>query len=66
MSAKRRKPEFRVFVDEEQSALIRTIAALKNLSISELFNEAIALYLSQADMQRLIERHRLNEIENEK
>jgi hypothetical protein len=65
MSANRRKPEFRVFVDEDLSALIRTIAAIKNQSISDLFKEAMELYLAQAKTQRLIERHRLNEIEDE-
>lgn len=64
MNAKR-KPEFRVFCDENTAALIRTIAALKNANISELFNEAMELYLSQDEIQKLIEKHNLDEIETE-
>lgn len=62
MSAKR-KPEFRVFTDEEVATLVKTLAALKNISISELFNEALELWLSQPEQQTLIERHNLDEIE---
>lgn len=43
--------------------MIRTLAALKNISISELFNESMELYLSQDEIQRLIDRHNLDEIE---
>jgi hypothetical protein len=64
MSAKR-KPEFRVFTDEDVATLVKTLAALKNISISELFNEALDLWLTQPEQQRLIERHNLNEIEEE-
>lgn len=63
--AAKRKPEFRVFCDESTAALIRTISALKNVGISELFNEAIELYLSQEELQKLIERHNLDEIDPE-
>ena len=62
MSAKR-KPEFRVFTDEEVATLVKTLAALNNMSISELFNEALDLWLSQPEQQTLIERHNLDEIE---
>lgn len=62
MSAKR-KPEFRVFTDEDVATLVKTLAALKNMSISELFNEALELWLSQPEQQTLIERHNLDEIE---
>jgi hypothetical protein len=61
--AAKRKPEFRVFCDESTAAMIRAIAALKNISISELFNESMELYLSQDEIQRLIDRHNLDEIE---
>ncbi|NJL20213.1 MAG: hypothetical protein HC895_04290 [Leptolyngbyaceae cyanobacterium SM1_3_5] len=61
--AAKRKPEFRVFCDDSTAALIRTLAALKNISISELFNESMELYLSQDEIQRLIDRHNLDEIE---
>ncbi len=62
MTAKR-KPEFRVFTDEDVATLVKTLAALKNTSISELFNEALELWLSQPEQQKLIERHNLDDIE---
>lgn len=61
MSAKR-KPEFRVFTDEDVATLVKTLAALKNMSISELFNEALDLWLSQPEQNQLIEKHSLDEI----
>ncbi|MDY7022652.1 MAG: hypothetical protein SWJ54_15060 [Cyanobacteriota bacterium] len=63
MSAKR-KPEFRVFTDEDVVILVKTLAALRNTSISELFNEALELWLSQPEQQKLIEKHNLDEIED--
>jgi glycerol-3-phosphate dehydrogenase len=62
MNAKR-KPEFRVFTNEDVATLVKTLAALKNISISELFNEALELWLLEPEQQTLIERHNLNEIE---
>lgn len=60
----KRKPEFRVFTDEDVAILVKTLAALKNTSISELFNEALELWLSQPEQQKLIEKHNLDEIED--
>ncbi|ERN42440.1 hypothetical protein KR51_00007470 [Rubidibacter lacunae KORDI 51-2] len=62
MSAKR-KPEFRAFTDEELATLVKTLAALRNTSISELFNEALELWLSQPEQQKLIEKHNLDKID---
>jgi hypothetical protein len=64
MSAKR-KPEFRVFTNEDVATLVKTLAALKNMSISELFNEALELWLSQPEQQKLIDRHNLDEIDED-
>ncbi|MEP0910057.1 hypothetical protein NDI45_03865 [Leptolyngbya sp. GB1-A1] len=64
MSA-RRKPEFRVFTEDDVATLVKTMAALKNISISELFNEALELWLSQPEQQKLIERHNLDAIEED-
>ncbi len=64
MSA-RRKPEFRVFTEDDVATLVKTMAALKNISISELFNEALELWLSQPEQQKLIERHNLDAIEDD-
>ncbi|MFE4105046.1 hypothetical protein [Almyronema epifaneia] len=62
MNAKR-KPEFRVFTDEDLATLVKTLAALKNSSISELFNEALELWLAQPEQQKLIEKHNLDKID---
>jgi hypothetical protein len=62
MNAKR-KPEVRVFLDEDQSTLVKTLAALKDTSVSELFNEALELWLAQPEQMRLIEKHSLDKID---
>jgi hypothetical protein len=62
MNAKR-KPEFIVITDYDIATLVKTLAALKNTSISELFNEALELWLSQPEQRKLIEKHNLDEIE---
>lgn len=61
----KRKPEVRAYVDEDLDRLIKTIASLKGISISELLNQAIENYLQLPDVQKLVERHRLDEIEDE-
>ncbi|MEY3299871.1 MAG: hypothetical protein RLZZ597_3131 [Cyanobacteriota bacterium] len=61
MGAKR-KPEVRVFLEQDQVVLVRALVALKDTSISELFNEALELWLTQPEQQRLIEKHNLDKI----
>jgi len=61
MGAKR-KPEVRVFLEQDQVVLVRALVALKDTSISELFNEALELWLAQPEQQRLIEKHNLDKI----
>jgi hypothetical protein len=61
MGAKR-KPEVRVFLDQDQATLVKALVALKDTSISELFNEALELWLAQPEQQRLIEKHNLDKI----
>ena len=53
-----------MFTDEDVAILVKTLAALKNTSISELFNKALELWLSQPEQQKLIEKHNLDEIED--
>ncbi len=64
MSTKR-KPEVRVFLDEDQSTLVKALAALKKTSASELFNQALDLWLAQPEQQQLIEKHNLDKIDGE-
>jgi hypothetical protein len=61
----KRKPEVRAYVDEDLDRLIKTIASLKGISISELLNQAIEVYLQVPEVQKIVERHRLDEIEDE-
>ena len=52
-----------MFADEDMATLVKTLAALKKISISELFNQALELWLLQPEQQTLIERHNLDQIE---
>ncbi len=54
-----------MFTEDDVATLVKTMAALKNISISELFNEALELWLSQPEQQKLIERHNLDAIEDD-
>ncbi|HEY9627383.1 MAG TPA: hypothetical protein V6C84_08785 [Coleofasciculaceae cyanobacterium] len=65
MAKGKRKPEVRAYVDEDLDRLIKTIASLKGISISELLNQAIEVYLQVPEVQKIVERHRLDEIEDE-
>lgn len=60
---KSRRPEVRAYVEEDLDRLIKTIASLKGISISELLNQAIEIYLQQEEQQELIEKHRLDDID---
>jgi hypothetical protein len=60
----KRKPEVRAYVEEDLDRLIKTIASLKGISVSELLNQAIENYLQLPDVQKLVEKHRLDEIED--
>lgn len=64
MAKDKRKPEVRAYVEEDLDRLIKTIASLKGISVSELLNQAIENYLQLPDVQKLVEKHRLDEIED--
>lgn len=65
MAKGKRKPEVRAYVDEDLDRLVKTIASLRGISVSELLNQAIEVYLQLPEIQKLVERHRLDEIEEE-
>lgn len=66
MSAKRKdQKEFRVYVPDEVYALVRTIAAIRDTSINAIVNEALEKWLVDPEQQETIERHRLDEIEED-
>ncbi len=52
-------------MDEDLDRLVKTIASLRGISVSELLNQAIEVYLQLPEIQKLVERHRLDEIEEE-
>jgi hypothetical protein len=45
--------------------LLSTIASLQDISLSQLINNALELYLQQDKIQVLINRHRLDQINEE-
>jgi predicted HicB family RNase H-like nuclease len=65
MNAKKKKPEIRVYLESDVDRLIKTIAALRDTSINALVNEAIELWLEQPEQQETIDRHRLDEIDED-
>lgn len=65
MAAKKRKPEIRVFVEEDLDRRLKALAGLKDTSLSGLVNEAIEFYINHnADVQRLIKRFNLEDLSN--
>lgn len=61
MNAKR-NPEVRVYLDPETNVLVKALAALMNVSVSEFFNEALEEYLQTDRIRELIDRHNLDQI----
>jgi multidrug efflux pump subunit AcrB len=65
VAAKKRKPEIRVFVEEDLDRLLKALAGIKDTSLSGLVNEAIEFYLNHnAEAQSLIERFNLEDLSN--
>ncbi|HEY9697147.1 MAG TPA: hypothetical protein V6D10_07795 [Trichocoleus sp.] len=63
--AKRDKREIRAYTEPEMAKLLSTIASLQDISLSQLINNALELYLQQDKIQVLINRHRLDQINEE-
>jgi hypothetical protein len=65
VAARKRKPEIRVFVEEDLDRLLKALAGIKDTSLSGLINEAIEFYINHnADVQSLIERFNLEDLNN--
>ncbi|PSB07482.1 hypothetical protein C7B61_18075 [filamentous cyanobacterium CCP1] len=62
MAKKRDKREIRAYADIELAKLLATIASLQDISLSQLINDALELYLQQDRIQALIQKHSLDEI----
>lgn len=65
MAKKRDKREIRAYTDVELAKLLATIASLQDISLSQLINDALELYLQQDKIQGLIRKHSLDEINGE-
>ena len=65
MAKKRDKREIRAYTDVELAKLLATIASLQDISLSQLINDALELYLQQDKVQALIQKHSLDEINGE-
>lgn len=65
MAKKRDKREIRAYAEPELAKLLATIASLQDISLSQLINDALELYLQQDKIQALIEKHSLDEISDE-
>ncbi len=65
MPKKRDKREIRAYTDVELAKLLATIASLQDISLSQLINDSLELYLQQEKIQALIEKHSLDEINGE-
>lgn len=65
MATKKRKPEIRVFVEEDIDRLLKALAGIKDTSLSGLVNEAIEFYINHnPEIQNLIERFNLDDLTN--
>lgn len=63
MNAKR-KPELRIYLDAELDKQVRIVAAIRDLSISSAVTEALEVWLQTPENQRIIDRHRLDELDD--
>lgn len=62
MSAKKR-PELRIYLDSDLEKLVKTIATIREESISAVVAEALELWLQQSKQQEIIEKHNLDELD---
>ena len=63
--AKRDKREIRAYTDPEMAKLLSTIASLQDISLNQLINNALELYIQQGKVQSLIKQHSLDQINHE-
>lgn len=59
----KRKPQVRIYVSEDVDKLLKIIAAVKEISVNALMNEAIEDYLNKPDIQQIMDKHRLDELD---
>lgn len=56
----------RIYIPEETARLLKAIAGLQDTSVNSIVKEAIELWLSQDAIERLKQRHRLDQIAEDK
>ena len=57
-----RKPEIGVYLDEDLEKLIRTIATIKDASLSAVVSEALEYWLQLEEQQAIVKKHNLEEL----
>lgn len=59
----KKRPELRIYLDSDLDKLVKTIATIREESISAVVAEALELWLQQPQQQGIIEKHRLDELD---
>jgi hypothetical protein len=57
--------EVRVILPQEVYSLLRRIAGVKETSLNKLMNQAVEDWLAAEEQQEIIDRHRLDEIDED-
>jgi len=65
MAKRKDQREFRVYVPDEVYRLIQSVAAIRDSSVNAVVNEAIEFWLSDENQQKTIDRHRLDDLEEQ-
>ncbi|MBD2020114.1 hypothetical protein H6F43_07925 [Leptolyngbya sp. FACHB-36] len=58
----KKTPEVRVYLPDDLNKIVRTIAAMRDESISAIVTQALELWLIQPEQQELIDRHNLEDL----
>lgn len=65
MAKRKDQREFRVYVPDEVYRLVQNVAAIRDSSVNALVNEAIEYWLADENQQKTIDRHRLDDLEEQ-
>jgi len=57
-----RKPEIRVYLDPDLEKLVRTIATIKDASLSAVVSEALEQWLLEPEQQEVVKKHNLEDL----
>jgi hypothetical protein len=59
----KKRPELRIYLDSDLDKLVKTIATIREESISAVVAEALELWLQQTQQREIVEKHRLDELD---